>query len=123
MGMSDDPSPEDIQSLVEQIDDNTPWDVQDWTHTTGRWDAATITVEAEWDPLAALSPEENSDLAMAAKQFIREDEHEEGAPVDDVIESLTTEFDVSDAVAQEAIEALKQRGEVYEPRTDFLRST
>lgn len=48
--------------------------------------------------------------------------HSEGAPVDAVIEELgRIGFDRDDA--EHALTQLRQKGEIYEPRTDHLRST
>ncbi|MFC7075033.1 LAGLIDADG family homing endonuclease [Haloarcula halophila] len=51
-----------------------------------------------------------------------EDEYDEGAPVDVVIERAE-EVDIDESKAEHEIEKLKQKGEVYEPRTDHLRTT
>jgi len=121
--MTDDPTPDDIDALVAQIDDNTPWDVEDWQHTTGRYDAATVTLEVEWDPLAALDPKDSLDLARTAKEIVEQNENGEGVPINTVVERVVESSDVNEDMAHEAIDKLKQKGEVYEPRTDHLRST
>jgi len=51
-----------------------------------------------------------------------EDEFEEGAPVDEVITHAAM-IGLEPDKAKHEIEKLKQRGEVYEPRTDHLRTT
>jgi replicative DNA helicase Mcm len=51
-----------------------------------------------------------------------EDEYDEGAPVDVVIERAE-EGGMEASTAEHEIEQLKQKGEVYEPRTDHLRTT
>lgn len=51
-----------------------------------------------------------------------EDEHEEGAPSDAVLDIAKTNAIGRDA-AEETIEQLKQRGEVYEPSQGHLRTT
>ncbi|PSQ57224.1 MAG: hypothetical protein BRD23_08865 [Halobacteriales archaeon SW_9_67_25] len=51
-----------------------------------------------------------------------EDEYDEGAPVDVVIERAE-EGGMEPSTAEHEIEQLKQKGEVYEPRTDHLRTT
>ncbi len=51
-----------------------------------------------------------------------EDEYDEGAPVDVVIERAE-EAGMDAGTAEHEIEQLKQKGEVYEPRTDHLRTT
>jgi len=51
-----------------------------------------------------------------------EDEYDEGAPVDVVVERAE-EVGIDEGKAEHEIEKLKQKGEVYEPRTDHLRTT
>jgi replicative DNA helicase Mcm len=51
-----------------------------------------------------------------------EDEYDEGAPVDVVIERAE-EVGIDESKAEHEIEKLKQKGEVYEPRNDHLRTT
>jgi replicative DNA helicase Mcm len=51
-----------------------------------------------------------------------EDEYDEGAPVDVVVERAE-EVGIEESKAEHEIEKLKQKGEVYEPRTDHLRTT
>jgi replicative DNA helicase Mcm len=51
-----------------------------------------------------------------------EDEYDEGAPIDVVVDRAE-EVGIDESKAEHEIEKLKQRGEVYEPRTDHLRTT
>ena len=51
-----------------------------------------------------------------------ETEYDEGAPVDVVVERAE-EVGVEPGKAEHEIKKLKQKGEVYEPRTDHLRTT
>ncbi|MFB6087094.1 MAG: LAGLIDADG family homing endonuclease, partial [Haloarculaceae archaeon] len=51
-----------------------------------------------------------------------QDEYDEGAPVDVVVERAE-EAGMETSKAEHEIEKLKQKGEVYEPRTDHLRTT
>nr|WP_276278724.1 LAGLIDADG family homing endonuclease [Halomicroarcula sp. SYNS111] len=51
-----------------------------------------------------------------------EDEYDEGAPIDIVVERAE-EVGIDESKAEHEIEKLKQKGEVYEPRTDHLRTT
>ncbi|MBO4247853.1 ATP-binding protein [Halomicrobium sp. IBSBa] len=51
-----------------------------------------------------------------------EEEYDEGAPVDVVVERAE-EVGIDESKAEHEIEKLKQKGEVYEPRTDHLRTT
>ncbi|WP_311170420.1 LAGLIDADG family homing endonuclease [Halobellus ordinarius] len=52
-----------------------------------------------------------------------EDEYEEGAPIDEVIDRATTDLGLDEAKAESEVENLRRKGEVYEPRTDYLRTT
>ena len=51
-----------------------------------------------------------------------EDEYEEGAPVDEVIERAE-EIGMTESKADHEIEKLKQKGEVYVPQQGHLRTT
>ncbi|MFB6174326.1 MAG: minichromosome maintenance protein MCM, partial [Halobacteriales archaeon] len=51
-----------------------------------------------------------------------EDEYEDGAPVDEVIERAAG-MDIEASKVEHEIEQLKQKGELYEPRTNYLRTT
>ncbi|WP_332897375.1 LAGLIDADG family homing endonuclease [Haladaptatus sp. CMSO5] len=51
-----------------------------------------------------------------------EDEYEDGAPIDVVLDRAE-EIGMDHSKAEHEIEKLKQKGEVYEPRTDHLRTT
>jgi len=51
-----------------------------------------------------------------------EDEYDEGAPIDVVVERAE-EVGIEESKAEHEIEKLKTKGEVYEPRTDHLRTT
>jgi replicative DNA helicase Mcm len=51
-----------------------------------------------------------------------EEEYDEGAPVDVIIERAE-EAGMESSKAEHEIEQLKQKGEVYEPQTDHLRTT
>ena len=51
-----------------------------------------------------------------------EDEYDEGAPADVVIERAE-EVGIDESKAEHEIDKLKQKGEVYEPRTDHIRTT
>jgi len=51
-----------------------------------------------------------------------ESEYDEGAPIDVVVERAE-EVGVDQSKAEHEIEQAKQKGEVYEPRTDHPRTT
>ncbi|MFD1598658.1 LAGLIDADG family homing endonuclease [Halobellus rarus] len=52
-----------------------------------------------------------------------EDEYEEGAPVEQVIERAGTDLGLEETKAEDEIENLKRKGELYEPRQSYLRTT
>lgn len=58
------------------------------------------------------------------KQLIAdiEQQYEEGAPVDKVI-GYATKAGMDSSKVEHEIDKLKQKGEVYEPATDYLRTT
>jgi replicative DNA helicase Mcm len=51
-----------------------------------------------------------------------EAEYDEGAPVDVILERCE-EIDISEQKAEHEIDKLKQKGEVYEPQPNHLRTT
>jgi replicative DNA helicase Mcm len=59
----------------------------------------------------------------AVKNFISEveEEHENGAPIDVLIERRD-ELDLSSSQIEHEIEKLRRQGDVYEPQTDHLRT-
>jgi len=71
-----------------------------------------------------LSKEER-DIIQTVRGIIGdiEDEFDEGAPLDIVVEKVEEEIGLGEAKEEHYVEMLKQRGEVYEPRTDHLRTT
>jgi replicative DNA helicase Mcm len=52
-----------------------------------------------------------------------EDEYDEGAPVSEVVSRAGEELGLDESKAEKEIENLRRKGEVYEPRTDYLRTT
>ncbi|WP_424005657.1 minichromosome maintenance protein MCM (plasmid) [Haloarcula salina] len=52
-----------------------------------------------------------------------EEKHDKGAHVDKVADIAEERFDLSESKTEHVVEKLKQKGEVYEPRTDYLRAT
>jgi len=66
------------------------------------------------------------DRIKALKSAINEieKEHQEGAPIEIAIDHLTDKFDAVDREqAADAIEKLRRKGQVYEPKQDHLRTT
>ena len=64
------------------------------------------------------------DRIRTLKQLISEieEEYDEGAPVDEVLDRLD-EIGMERSTAEQEIENLKKKGEVYEPSLDHLRTT
>ncbi|WP_144905019.1 minichromosome maintenance protein MCM [Halobellus captivus] len=52
-----------------------------------------------------------------------EDEYEEGAPVEEVIKRAGSDLGLDETKAEDEIENLRRKGEVYEPRQNYLRTT
>ncbi|WP_135534960.1 MULTISPECIES: minichromosome maintenance protein MCM [Halostella] len=82
---------------------------------TGQFDA---------DVVETGTSKSQRDRIKNLKQLIGdiEDEYDDGAPVDVVMERAD-EIGMEQSKAEHEIEKLKQKGEVYEPKTDHLRTT
>ncbi|WP_255169200.1 minichromosome maintenance protein MCM [Natrononativus amylolyticus] len=82
------------------------------------------TGEFDADIVEAGTSKSQRDRIKNIKQLISdiEEEYDEGAPVDVVLERAA-EIGLDESKAEHEIEKLKQKGEVYEPSTDNLRTT
>jgi replicative DNA helicase Mcm len=82
------------------------------------------TGELDADMIEAGTSKSQRDRIKNIKGLINdlEDEYDEGAPVDVVIDRAE-EVGMDETKAEHEIEKLKQKGEVYEPQTDYLRTT
>jgi replicative DNA helicase Mcm len=82
------------------------------------------TGELDADMIEAGTTKSQRDRIKNIKQLIDdlEDEYDEGAPVDVVVERAE-EVGMDETKAEHEIDKLKQKGEVYEPQTDYLRTT
>ncbi|WP_436908178.1 LAGLIDADG family homing endonuclease [Halosimplex marinum] len=82
------------------------------------------TGELDADMIEAGTSKSQRDRIKNIKGLIEdlEDEYDEGAPVDVVVDRAE-EVGMDQSKAEHEIEQLKQKGEVYEPRTDYLRTT
>jgi len=82
------------------------------------------TGELDADMIEAGTSKSQRDRIKNIKGLIEdlEDEYDEGAPVD-VVADRAEEIGMDQTKAEHEIEQLKQKGEVYEPRTDYLRTT
>ncbi|KAB1197512.1 MULTISPECIES: minichromosome maintenance protein MCM [Haloferax] len=52
-----------------------------------------------------------------------QDEYEDGAPHDEVIERANAEFSMEEKKVADQLDKLKMKGEIYEPRADVYRAT
>jgi replicative DNA helicase Mcm len=82
---------------------------------TGQFDA---------DVIETGTSKTQRDRIKNLKQLIKdiEDDYEEGAPVEEVLERAD-EIGLDRSKAEDEIEKLRRKGEVYEPRQDHLRTT
>jgi len=111
--------------LIEQLEDITDWDIDDWEYTVDT-DGAEFNVTLNHDP----DPDPNNVSELVSEYDVREiiediADNDTGARTDDVIEAVwerETGDIRSDEIA-EILDGLKQRGEVYEPQTNYLRVT
>ncbi|WP_207586653.1 LAGLIDADG family homing endonuclease [Halomontanus rarus] len=82
------------------------------------------TGEFDADIVEAGTTKSQRDRIKNIKQLITdiEEEYDEGAPIDIVLDRAN-EIGMDQSKAEHEIEKLKQKGEVYEPSTDNLRTT
>ncbi|WP_435360170.1 LAGLIDADG family homing endonuclease [Haloarchaeobius sp. DFWS5] len=82
------------------------------------------TGEFDADVIETGTSKSQRDRIKNLKQLIGdiEEDYDDGAPVDVVMERAD-EIGMDHSKAEHEIEKLKQKGEVYEPRTDHLRTT
>lgn len=112
--------------LIEQLEDITDWDIDDWEYTVDS-DGAEFDVTLNHDP----KPDPNNVSELVSEHDVKEiiediAEHSDtGAQSDDVIEAVWEREtgNIHAAEIADIIDGLKQRGELYEPRTGYLRVT
>jgi len=111
--LSDTVTEEDAQRVIEIV--RSSMEAIGVDPETGEFDA---------DIVEAGTSKSQRDRIKNLKHLIEEleDEYDEGAPVDVVIERAE-EAGTEASKAEHEIEKLKQKGEVYEPQTDHLRTT
>ncbi|PSQ35323.1 hypothetical protein BRD08_07365 [Halobacteriales archaeon SW_10_66_29] len=82
------------------------------------------TGELDADMIETGTSKSQRDRIMNIKSLIEtiEEEYDEGAPVDVIVERAE-EQGMDASKAEHEIDKLKQKGEVYEPKTDHLRTT
>jgi len=111
-----------LSDTVEQEDADRATDIAHATLKDIGMDPETGEFDA--DVVETGTSKSQRDRIKSLKSLISdiETEYDEGAPVDVVIERAE-EAGMETAKAEHEIEQLKQKGEVYEPRTDHLRTT
>ncbi|MFB6154351.1 MAG: LAGLIDADG family homing endonuclease [Haloferacaceae archaeon] len=111
--LSDTVEPEDAERVIEIVRSC----LQDIgvDPETGKFDA---------DVVETGTSKSQRDRIKNLKQLIAdiEDEYEEGAPVEEIL-SRADEIGLDRSKAEDEIEKLRRKGEVYEPRQDHLRTT
>jgi len=116
-----DPTPDDIDGVVETVHNQLPWVVTDWTHTNTPREPAQLEVELEWKPTSAIDDE--GEIRRELIEHVQYLDDGSGAPTEVVIEDTLEHYNhVTEREVTELLEQLKQEGEIYEPRTDHLRS-
>lgn len=106
---------------IESATDNFPeaWEVADWEEKNGAYSEARLTVELEYIP-----PADRLDHPQGViKKTIDKFDHGDGASIDDVIEEAAAELDTDTETIREHVEELRTKGEVYEPRQNWLHTT
>jgi len=134
--MTDEPTPDDRETLIELIDDHDlPWEVDDWWYESGKYEERVFTLDVTWSPddtgefdadvVATGSAVEQRKRVKNVKELVAriEADHEEGAPVADVARVAVGDFEMSPAAVHHEIDKLRTKGEVYEPKAGHLRTT
>jgi len=115
--MTDRPTNDDIDSILDELDAKTDWSVEDYHHEGGMGETASLQVTLEWrGDHGNLTP----GVIRVVKEAIDDCEGDEGAPVDRVIEQAKSNG-VDDP--EPVLDKLKGMGEVYEPSKGKLRRT
>ena len=127
--MTEYPSEAEIQTLIEQIDEQ-PWSVNGYEFAGGSEQTFTVTFAVEWvgeEPTQNVDADLFSDTHQDSRRTLKavvgelEDDYDEGAPVEAILgyaEGIGMDRDT----AANEIETLRRQGDVYEPTTDHLRS-
>ena len=112
--------------LIEQLEDITDWNIDDWEYTVDN-DGAAFDVTLNHDPKRDLNDINKLVSEYDVMEIIEDiaEDSDTGARTDDVIEAVwerETGAIRSDEIT-EILDGLRERGEVYEPRTGHLRVT
>jgi len=121
------PNADEIEAVLNRIE-NKQWNVEDYTERSGKFETATLTIEVEYIPPQDRIIETGDGLESPKRQAkatvqALEEEYEEGAPIDEVVDTAADESPFTTEEIEGGIEDLRRRGEVYEPKQDHLRST
>jgi len=111
--------------VIESLDNHDYWDVDDYEFEIGMWDGAELSIELVPTDSINEGPEnEQQDDGIDLKEIIRvrEDEHQDGASKETVIDDAMT-AGLSEEEVYRRLDNLKQKGQIYEPHTDRLRVT
>lgn len=122
---------EDTQSyqrafeLIESLDNHDYWEIDDYEFEIGMWDGPELSITLVPTVPDDEQPDtEQQDDSVDLKEIIwvREDEHEDGASKETVIEDAMA-AGLSEEEVERRLDNLKQKGQIYEPRSDRLRVT
>jgi len=111
-----------INDLLNRLEDSG-WIVENYNPTVDPYEELRVTVDLRrvaHAPITTSSPEDVQTVLDIVKEL--EGGYDEGAPIEKVVEEAGEEGMGAKKAIHE-IEQLKQKGEVYEPRTDYLRTT
>jgi hypothetical protein len=129
MNMKDYPSEAEIQTLIEQIDEQ-PWSVDGYEFRGGSDESFTVTLTLDWvgeEPTQNVDADLFSDTHQDGRRTVKaivgelEDDYDEGAPVAAILDRAE-EIGMDRDTAENELETLRRQGDVYEPTTDHLRS-
>jgi len=127
--MTEYPSKAEIQTLIEQIDEQ-PWSVDGYDFQGGSDESFTVTFAVEWvgeEPTQSVDADLFSDTHQDSRRTVKaiigelEDDYDEGAPVEAILDRAE-EIGMDRGTAANELETLRRQGDVYEPTTDHLRS-
>lgn len=120
------PQRNEINDLLDDLEDEG-WYVLDYNPSVDPFDPlrVKIHVERRYHDVEIEPPGFVGRELADAKHVLRylESDHEDGAPIDEAVDALVVELEIADGQADELIEDLRERGELYEPETGFLRTT
>lgn len=129
------PTPDDIEEVTHVIDEcDLPWSVDDWDFQTGLYEESELEITVKWDTQSGEFDADVVDTGTSAEQRDRigsvkglvsriEADHVEGAPIADVARAAVGDIGMSPQKLHKEIEKLRTKGEVYEPKQGYLRTT